>query len=292
MSKLTLTDKAGVVSLGRVFEKVASVATMMVLSRAISRPAYGLYWSVWTIYFLCLPAFQSGFPAAVIFYWPKVGVEGRKQLVLQNLALLSLSGMAFSAVLFFGAPLIVQFFRDPPSVALLRAFSLFPLFVLPTLLAESVLLCADRPVLVAITSFIARAVPFLVCVVGIAVLGWSLEQAFVAVAVTAAVCLACILPVMLWPARGSPWRWQFQGIIDQIKFAIPMGMSPLVAEFIHWTGILIVGRLYDFEWFAVFRNGAAEVPVFPILAASATAVIMPQMAAHTAERRLDLMMDV
>ena len=71
-----------------------------------------------------------------------------------------------------------------------------------------------------------------------------------------------------------------------------MGTSRLVAGFTQWAGLVIVSLYYGPAVVAVFRNGAVEVPMFPILTSAATAVTMPEMSAHSANGRIDLMMDV
>ncbi len=292
MVKLTRTDKAAVVGLGRISESAARIIVAVVLSWALTKTVYGTYQQVWLVFFFCLPFLQSDLRGAVFYFWPKAGVEGRKELVLQNLFLHAASGLLFFAVLFPAAPLFARAFHNESLVIPLRVFSLFPLLTLPSFTAEPVLLNAQRPVLVALAGFANRVIPFAICVIGLVAFRWSLTATFAAVVVGAALLLAVTTWVTLRQVAGFPFRWRWRGVIDQLKFAIPIGTSPIVAGFIRRFGQVVVAVYYDAAKYAVFFNGAFELPVFAILTLSATAVVLPEMSAHATAGRVDQMMAV
>jgi len=293
MAKLTRTDKAAIISAGSAAQAVARIIVIVVLSRSLSKAIYGTYQQVWLIYFFCLPLLKSDFAAAVYYFWPRAGVAGRRELIYQNIFLHAASGLVFSLVVFFGAPLIARQFGNESLVLPLRIFSLFPLFALPAIPADGILLCVGRPVLVAVTSFANRVTPFAISLVALVVVGSPLSESFAAVVLGAAFVSSLTIWVLMRQAAGSPLRWRWQGVLDQLKFALPMGTSPIVAVFLRWFSLLVVAVFYrDAAMYAVFVNGAFELPVFPILTGSATSVILPEMSAHSKAGRVDLMMAV
>ncbi len=292
MVKLTRTDKAGVLSLGYVSETAARLGMMMILSRSLSLADYGTYWQVWYAYFLLLPFFMSGFRSALFYFWPRVGHEGRKELILQGLFLYAAGGLVAFALLFFGAPLVARYCDNRALETPLRVFSAFPLLALPTLAAEAVLISANKPLLTAVMGFANRVAPYVISVVALTVIGTTLTVALGAAVAGAAVLLIVTIWIMLETVRGSPLRWRWRNVMDLLKFAVPIGASPLATQWARISGAVIVSGFYTREMLAIFRNGSVEIPLLPILTVSAVAVIAPEMSAHSTNGRIDLMMDV
>jgi O-antigen/teichoic acid export membrane protein len=293
MAKFTRTDKATIISVGQSIEAFVKIGAAMVLSRLLSKTDYGLYHQVWLVFLIGRPLFRSGFRPGIFYFWPKAGFEGRKELILQNLFLHAASGLIFSALIFFGAPLIAGLAKGGEALVVpLRCFSLFPLLALPSLAADPVLLSADRPVLLVVTTVISRSAPFGICLVGLGALGWSLTTTFLAVVIGAAVLLIGTTWITLLPAAGSPFRWRWRSVLEQVKFAIPMGIAPTVAELTLRASQLAVWVFYVPAVFAIYMNGSFQVPVFPILVISANSVIVPEMSVHAADGRIGPMMDV
>jgi len=293
MAKFTRTDKATIISVGQSIEALVKIGVAVALARPLSKTDYGLYQQVWFVFFIGLPLFRSGLRPGVLYFWPKVGDEGRKELILQNLFLHAASGLIFCALIFFGAPVIARFVEGGEALVMpLRYFSLFPLLMLPSLVVDPVLLSADRPVLLVATTVISRSAPFIMCVIGLGVLGWSLTTTFLAVVISAAVLLVGTTWITLWPAAGSPLQWRWRNLLEQIKFALPMGMAPFVTDLTRRASQLAVMLFYAPALFAVYWNGSFQLPVLPILVISASSVIVPEMSVHAAAGRIGPMMDV
>ena len=292
MAKLTRTDKAGVLSLGNASESLARLGVAMILSRMLTKTDYGTFSQAWLVYFFLLPFFASGFRGALFYFWPKVGVEGRRELVLQGLFLRAAGGLVASVGLFFGAPLIAHAWNNAALEGPLRAFSLFPLLALPTLVAEPVLISVDKPLLTAVTGFANRVTPYAICLIALAVIGATLSEAFGAIVIGAAALLIITVWITLRPVRGSPLQWSWRNVVEQIKFALPMGASPVAVQLARVSGLIIVSFFFNPEAAAVFRNGSTELPVLPILTVAAMSVITPEMSVHASNGRTDLLVAV
>jgi O-antigen/teichoic acid export membrane protein len=294
MAELTRTDKATLISIGQASEAFARIVALGILSRTMTLAAYGTFNQVWLVYFTLIPFFYLGLDPAIYSFWPQVGTTGRKEMVLQSLFLHTVSGLAFSAVMFFGAAPIAWAWGNAEIATPLRVFSLYPLLALPALASQAVLMSADRPALAAVMGFVNRAIPSIVCVIALTLLESSLTVTFLFVVIVAAALLVVAGYVTIRPTAGSPLRWRWRGVLDQIKFSVPMGTSAIVTTFSQRIGQLAVSFFYrrEPERFAIYRNGAIELPVFPILTTSANMVILPEMSARAAEGRHDLMIDV
>jgi O-antigen/teichoic acid export membrane protein len=77
--------------------------------------------------------------------------------------------------------------------------------------------------------------------------------------------------------QGGRFRPSRAGIITQLKFAIPLGLSSIAALVNRDLDKVLVSKFCDPELFAVYINGAMQIPMIGILTGSATAVLLPDM---------------
>ena len=290
--RLTRTDKAGLLSFGQAAEFLARLVVAGILARYLSRSDNGVFRLLWVVYFLLIPFFYVGLDPAIYYFWPKAGREGRRELVLQSLLLHTAAGLLFAVIMFGGASVLAWCWRMPEIEAPLRAFSLFPLLAMPALASQAFLMSADRPILAAVMSFANRVTPSLVCGVALAAFALSLTTTFLLVDAAAALILIIALVLSLRQAGGSPFRWDWRRIREQVRFALPMGTPAIASSLSQRLGQLIVPFFYSSAGYAAYSLGSIELPVFTVLTTPANVVILPEMSAHAAAGRTDLLIDV
>jgi len=128
-----------ILTIGGIVVKVVGLLNWIILSRVLSGEGIGLYQMAFPIYFFALCVSSAGIPTAIsIITAEKLALKdfkGAKRVFHISLIALTLTGLFFSIVLFFGADLLIkyQFIHDSRAYYALLALSPAVFFV--TLLA-------------------------------------------------------------------------------------------------------------------------------------------------------------
>jgi O-antigen/teichoic acid export membrane protein len=93
----------------------------------------------------------------------------------------------------------------------------------------------------------------------------------------AAVVMGPALWLMLRAADTGAYRPEWSGIKDQLKFAVPLGLASMVGQINLNMDKILVSKYFDPEVFAVYVNGAMEIPLIGMITGSATAVLLPDI---------------
>jgi len=269
-----LTTQAGGVSIGRGVATLAGLATVMVLSRILSRQDYGTYRQVWLVFFTLAPVLELGIPPSVSFFGPQLPRESRKTYLAQNGLTLVVTGVLLALGLLSFASPIARLFRNPELVYALRAFAIYPTFTLSFDLVENALVSLGR----AGTSGMITAAGALLQSAVILVAftsGASLPQVFLYLSLWALLRWIVSLATLLHIYRDLPIRWSARELRAQLAFALPMGAATMVGLLARQTDKIIISSHFSPDHFAIYSNGAYEIPLVNILAMSVTAVLVP-----------------
>ena len=76
-------------------------------------------------------------------------------------------------------------------------------------------------------------------------------------------------------------------IKEILLFGLPVGISSMIGMFSSNIAKLVVGNLYDTETFAIFSNGAYEIPLLSIIGSSLFSVIIPQLKSYFDGKKFD-----
>ena len=68
----------------------------------------------------------------------------------------------------------------------------------------------------------------------------------------------------------------FKLIRKQLKYAVPLGLASLIGLISKYLDKFIVGRYFSTEEFAVYANGAFELPFIGLVTGSAMAILLPE----------------
>jgi O-antigen/teichoic acid export membrane protein len=271
-----LTTQAGGVSIGRAIGTLAGLATMMVLSRTLAPQDYGTYRQVWLVFFTLAPILELGVPPSVSFFGPQIAGDQRKTYLAQNGLALVVSGALLAlALVSFAAP-VARLFRNPDLIAPLRAFAIFPAFTLSFDLVENALVSMGRAgtsgVVTAASAILQAAVTLLAFGSGA-----SLARVFLFISLWAALRWMISVATLLHVYRGLRVRWNARQLRDQLAFALPMGAATMVGLLARQADKIIVSSHFSPETFAVYANGAYDIPLINIVTMSVTAVLVPAM---------------
>lgn len=253
------------------------IVLFALLSHLLAADAYGTFRQIWLLNRNSLNIFAVGIGLSIYYFIPRVPVHERRPLAIQSALILAVLGLVLSGALVLGAEPIARLMNNPALAPLLRIFGLYPLLVLPTTLAESLLLSLERTGLLSLYYVVDRV--GLVIVAAAAAL-WSgeLTVVFTALLVYGALELVgctLLLRSVLRHESAEPPVWRVR---EQLAFALPSGLANLADVVNAEIDKLITTMWFTAAQFAVYANGAFEVPFFGVIVGSVSAVMLPRYA--------------
>jgi O-antigen/teichoic acid export membrane protein len=259
-----------------------SLAAAAVLTRVLSVRDYATYRQTLLAYSFAAPLLTLGLPTALYYFLP--GEEKRRRGVLfDNLAALTLMGFVFGAFLLLGGNRLLAWrFKNPALIAPLRWMAVYAIFTLPAGAIGACLTVQNRVTQLSIFNVISRAMTLGTII--IAALLWP--DPLVAIK-TNVICAGLVLVFALWMMVLAVPRDQatvsVHGMFAMAKYAIPLGLASMLGTLTLQLGQVIVSFMGSPEEFAVYANGAIEIPLIGIITGSIAAVILVDMRKAAAE---------
>lgn len=267
---LSLSLAQGVLMLAHVFSG-------MVFARSLTVTDYGTYLQTFLAYDFAVPILTLGLPTALYYFLPKES-KRKKGLVIDILTLMLISGFIFSLFLIFGGTeLLAKRFNNPDLSKTLRWMIFYPLYTFPVLIGSSVWVIQNNVRLNAKYNVIT----------GIILTISLMLAAFLTKSYLAPTLVRIYLPLAFLPFaiylifKVVPGEWDlpnFSSSWKMLKFAVPLGLASIFGTLAIQLAGIIVSFLTTPEEFAIYANGAREVPFISIVTGSISVVIMADMA--------------
>lgn len=254
---------------------VVSLASGMIFARALTVSDYGTYLQTFLAYDFAAPLLTLGLQSALFYFLPGAK-ERQKGLVLDNMLLLFFAGAIFSLFLVFGGTeLLAKRFNNHDLSKTLKWMIFYPLYTFPVVLG-AVLVIKDKVNLNAVYNVIT----------GIILAAALIIAAIVTKSYELPILVRIIIPFLFFPVvihlsfKYVPGEWvkpSFKSMWQIIKFAVPLGLASVLGTLTLQLANIIISFLCSPEDFAVYSNGAKELPVVGIITGSIAVVIMTDM---------------
>ena len=270
---------------------LATVASGMVFARELSVKDYGTYLQTFLAYDFAVPLLTAGLPSALFYFLPKSD-NRQKGVVLDNLILLLLAGTIFSSFLLLGGTdLLARRFDNPDLAKTLPWMVFYPLYTFPALLASAVWVTKNKVKLNAKFN-VARGLTLATLLI----IAAFISKGFMAPTLVRIFLPLAFLPVILYLVfKEVPGAWdfpRFSSMWTMAKFSIPLGIATVFGTLTIQLASLVVSMLTSPEEFAIYANGAKEVPVIGIVTGSISVVIMADMAKKIKEGDIKSALDL
>jgi len=280
------TSKVISLSLAKSILMLVSVVSGMVFSRTLSVADYGTYLQTFLAYDFAVPVLTLGLPFALYYFLP--GEEKRqKGLVLDNLLLLFIAALVFSLFLFLGgAELLAKRFNNPELSKTLRWMVFYPLYTFPVLLASAVWVVKDKVKLNAIYNVITG----LILTISLILAALFTQSYEAPTLVRISIPLLFVPFALYFILKNVPGEWdipRLSSMWNMVKFAVPLGLASVLGTVTIQLSSIVVSLLTTPSDFAIYANGAKEVPIIGIVTGSIAVVLMADMAKKIKEGDLD-----
>lgn len=272
--------KTAYLSSSQIVTTLSTLAIAVALSRLLATKAeYATYQQTLLVYTFLAPLLALGLPAASFYFLPRN--RGKERAILINsLAVLGISASAFSLFcLTIGRNLVPKIFDNPSLENTIPWLALFGPATLVLVFVTSSMVAVDRAKLGAIFSALYRV--FLA--VSVVVTAIIFRSAGIAVTMQAVICFAAAIIAigLLWRITdrnvGVSLRPTPKNIRVQLTYAVPLGLGAMLEGMALGIDKVIVSALCEPEEYAVFVNGAMEVPLIAALTVAAGAVMLPEI---------------
>ena len=269
------TFKAAMLGSGQLASKITLLLIAAILSRLFTRVEYATFRQTILVYSFVAPVLALGLPQALYYFIPRDKKHGRGMLT-GNLLILFGMGVLFALFTWGGGnKLLASAFDNPSLSRLLLIYSPYAMLALPVMSISACLVSYDRVKALTIYNVFNKIV-LLGCVIWF-VLIWRTPGSAIYGTVTAAflVFLPAIFLMYKSTAQGS-WLPSLENIRSQIKYSVPLGISIMIGIIAINLDKVIVSSMCPPTQFAVYVNGAFEVPLISIITGSVMAILLPE----------------
>ncbi|MBE7443739.1 MAG: oligosaccharide flippase family protein [Planctomycetia bacterium] len=275
MNKLeTRTKKAFTLIIARLSNILIALGISATLSRVIiDKEVYGALQQLLMIYSMLSVIFAAGIPQSIFYFLPHYNDGERKGLLLQNIGLLFLQGLMLGLILFTLRNWASEAFHSPSLSNLFRVFALYPVFMLPTLSVEAVLMSYGHVLTFMIFSILSRTLTFLSLVMPI-IFGLSIENSILIWDGAALILLIISLMLVFVPVRKAELIWNYGMLKKELKYSLPLAGAAILSSVIVYTDKVIVSKILGAFDYAIYANGAIELPLIGIITGSVQSVLM------------------
>jgi O-antigen/teichoic acid export membrane protein len=251
----------------------------VILSRYLSVSTYGSYQQLLVIYGTLLTIVSFGLPQSINYFLPRSESAGEKKAyVFQTYFLLLALSFIFALVLFLSSKCISTQFNNQELYELLRIFAWFILFLIPIQFIDQLLVVLDKTKKLALYRISFACLRLLSIVVPV-YMKTSLRTIVISLVAFSAVQFAVTTFIIFKLFFDITFSWQRGFLVQQLKYSFYIGMSSLVGVLTRESDKIIVSLFFLPESFAIYANGAREIPFIGIIAGSVVAILMPELVA-------------
>lgn len=246
----------------------------VILSRLLSQGDYGTYKQVMYVYSTLLGLFTLGLPSAYAYFIPHESENSTRSLVGKIELLFWILGGIFSLFLYMGASYISILLNNEELADAIAVFSVVPFFLLPTMGIESVLACHGKAKLIALYNTITKACMLFTVTVPVLLYRGGCETALKGFVVASLVNLITgqILKYIVLNKGKKRSEVSYRDILN---FSLPLLFANIWGMIVNSSDQFFLSRYFGRDEFAIFSNGAIELPIVGMVVGACSIVLSP-----------------
>lgn len=248
----------------------------VVLARTLTQSEFGTFNQVWLVNKSLLFLFELGLPISVYYFLPRLRDSQKKGFILQTVCSLILFSLPFSAALYLLANPLAVNFNNPALADHLRLFAFYPLFLLPSVSTEEILLSLGEVRSAALFESLSK-IAMIVAVAVAAIFGQRLDLVFKSLIVYAIVQTILGLWLVWQPVKHLKLKFSLAEWRSQLAYAAPYGFSTLAGALNYQVDKVMVSLFNPPALFAVYAAGAFEIPLGGVTSLPVVSVMMSDL---------------
>lgn len=270
-------------STGKLIKSLLSIVTVMIFSRLLTKVELSTYRQTMLAYNFATPLLTLGIPSTIFYFLP--GAKKRERgIVIDNMTILFLAGAVFTIFLYFGGTdLLAKRFNNPDLSRTLRWIIFYPLYTFPALALPSVLIIYGKVKLAAVFEIITNLVMAIFLLMAV-VLTSSFELPLQIKIFFPLFTFPLILYLVFSTVKKGFDLPRVKEMTTVVKYGVPFGFSSIIAVLSLQLDKIIVSSMCGPEEFAVYSNGAMEVPLVAVVTGSISTIIISDMRKYCSEK--------
>lgn len=274
-------------SFGKALTGIVTLASFSALSYMLpEKEDYAAFRQAIMAFMVITPFMTMGLGQGLYYFLPTENTRTRGR-VLDALIIVITIGSIFAAFIFFGGNEILATRFSNPQVASLLLI-LIPLCFAHAITQLFAPILTIQNKIVSLTLFNITTRVLIGALTIAPVLIWVNPTAPL-IGMTIGACITCLLGLALlfFSLPKDDWTPQKNAMKELVKFSLPLGIGGMVGALNVQLDKVIVSMMCSPEEFAVFSNGAIEIPLIGVLTGSIVAVLMVDMRKAVVENRHD-----
>ncbi|MFA5866052.1 MAG: oligosaccharide flippase family protein [Phycisphaerae bacterium] len=282
---MKLAGRSATIIFTEFFRSITTLAMGIVLSRLLSKAQYGTFSQAFMVYTLFSTILSLSLPQSLYFFIPKSKDKDQPLVMSQTLILTLTLAAAAGCFMYFSAPLLSRWMNNSELTNVLKVMSFYPLADMISQLVSPALISVGKVGYSAVFGFIFAIVRIFSIVWPVAAkypLPDVIKVMVIAAFATAGVGLVMIVLILrihkVWFSKTLLW--------EQLEYSIPLAGALAVGLLGRQLDKWIISIFFSPEQYAIFSNGAAELPLVGVLTGGLAAAILPEMVKSASANKL------
>lgn len=269
------TVNVSIVLVGQVLNTLLSFLLLPYLSRKLSYDMYGTYGQAIIIVDIVKIIFSLGLPVVLNYYYSN-HQEGRSEVFKSSFLFSVGSGILGAILLFIASPAFNGMMNNSELGQYIQIYALSLPFQILFVSFYASLVYHEKiktATIILVISNVIRLILFALIIQLTESLALLFKAAIFVAFVQAILCFI-YLPKEL---KKGMFKIKVALGWEQMKYGIPFAFSTLIAIAMRFTDMFMISKMIDTKHFALYKNGAFEIPILATFYVSVTTVLMPEM---------------
>ena len=271
----SLTAKAGILAIANASQHVIMLILAMILSRYLPVADYGSYQQLFMIYTILVTVVSLGLPASIHYFIAKAdSKEEEKACITQTYIILLGMSLITSVLFFFLSGLVSKGFHNPELNGLIKIYIWFFFFLTPIQFINQLLVVLDKTKQLAIYRNVF-AVLRLVSVAVPVLLKTNLTTIIISLVFFSFIQFVYTTVIIFKPYTDVKLCWSKSLLKTQTTYSIYIGLASILDIITKQLDQLIISFFFLSGTFAIYANGARELPFIALITSPVMAVLTP-----------------
>ena len=273
--KNSLSYSSLILFLGKLFHSISTLIIFVILSRYFTKTDYGTYRQFWLFGFTLIPLFLLGIPSSITYFIAGAKLQQQKTAII-NSVIITTAMTVFVGFLFF--LLQNEFILIIKNQRLINF--IFPLVILQMFapmfyLYQPILVSLKKNKLVVLISVVTSSI-ILLYVIIIIFTNSTLEIFLPILSIVMGLNAIIIFVIIYSISNVKKVTINWKSIKNQIYFSAPLGMALFFGIISKQLDKFLVSYFTNSEIFAIYANGAVELPFINLITNSVTVILLPE----------------
>lgn len=249
------------------------------MARVLSYEDYGSYGQVLLITSFAGALLSFGLSQIIYVYLSQKEEKG--EVLTSNVLAAVILGTIGTGIVYLSSDFFANWLNNESIEQLLKLFSISLLLSIPNLSINSFLIFNDR-VKESVAITICTNVLKVLLVVSVIQLYNSVSLALLAIVIS---YLVQFVVSLIRVRKDLSKNFSKSLLWEQVKKGFPLGLTGILGTGILYIDGIMVSKLEGVNAYAIYRNGAIEVPYIATIYSSIAAIILPEVAKHFSQNQ-------